>query len=509
MVFVMGVDIGTTGVKATVIDENGHIRSTWYHEYKLYHREPHLSELNPEEVWTAIKETIRCCIKRASIEPKEIKAISTAVLGEAFVPVDREGKPLYWSMTTFDARAVRQVEEWMELISPEEMFRITGQPLSPKIPIYTLHKILWIRENKPEVYSRTWKFLCWEEYFNYKLTGECVTDYTIASRTMLLDIRSKKWSRIILELADLSEDLLPEVAPSGTLIGEVSEKGAREVGLNRGTLVVTGGHDQPLGALGSGLLEEGVLMDATGTVECYGVVEDELVLKDEMRKQGYALHPYTLKNKYFLFGFTPTGGAALRWYRDNFALEEKRIAETKGKSVYDIIVEEASTVPPGALGLFFYPYLEGSGTPEWNRDVRGCFIGLTLAHGKKEMIKSILESLAFELRANIEVMKGYGIRIDEVRAIGGGAKSPYWLQLKADVTGLRITVPSARMETTSVGAGILAFLGIGMYSSAREAVNSMCRIVETYEPREGLSKQYENIYKKYLQIARIVRKIAF
>lgn len=501
----MGLDIGTTGSKAVIFDEQGQILSKEYAEYRLYHREPHFSELNPCEVWDSIKKVIRESVKKSSIDPKEIKAVSTAVLGEAFIPVDQQGRPLYWSMTTYDARAINQTIWWEENFGSESMFKITGQPLTRNMPIYTLQKIQWLKSNKPQIFAKTWKFLCWEDYFNFKLTGKAITDYTVACRTMCFDMVKRRWSDEILDIAALDESMLPEVKPSGHIVGEVTEKGAQEVGLNKGALVIVGGHDQPCGSLGAGIVEEGSLMDATGTVECYGVVQDSLVINDHMRRQGFAIHNYVIHDKYFMFGFTPTGGSILRWFRDNFGFEEKEEAKQRKVDEYDILTSKALKVKPGASNLFLFPYFEGSGTPTWDRRGRGTLIGLTLSHTKSDIIRAILESLAYELKLNIKTIESYDIKVKDVRAIGGGAKSSLWLQIKADITGKEILVPMTKMEATALGAAMLAAKGAGIYRDISEATKYMHRISERYTPKAENKKIYDKTYHKYMKLARILK----
>ena len=246
LVYLLGLDVGTTGCKSVIFSVDGEIISSAYEEYRLYHRRPNWSELNPDEVWKAIISTIRASVGNAKINPEEIIALSTCVLGEAFIPIDRDGNWLYWSMTTFDARAEKQTRWWEENFGAEEIYQITGQPLTSSMPIYTLQKIQWLKENEPSIYERTWKFLCWEDYINLKLCGKPVTDRSVATRTMMYDIKKKSWSDDILEAAKIDENLLPEVKLSGTPVGEITHKASEETGLAEGTLIVTGGHDLSL-----------------------------------------------------------------------------------------------------------------------------------------------------------------------------------------------------------------------------------------------------------------------
>ncbi|RJS84584.1 hypothetical protein CW706_03755 [Candidatus Bathyarchaeota archaeon] len=497
--YILGLDVGTTGCKSIIFSPDGRIVSSAYGEYKLYHRRIEWSELNPYETWNTAKETIRRSIENVRIRPEEIAALSTSVLGEAFIPVDEKGNPLYWSMTTFDARAVEQTRWWEEKFGADEIYRITGQPLTSSMPIYPLPKIQWLREYEPKVYEKTWKFLCWEEYVNMKLCGKPVTDFSVASRTMMFDITRKKWSGEILDVAGIDEDLLPEAAPSGVVIGHVSPKASEETGLSEETLIVTGGHDQPCGALGAGLVESGPAMDATGTVECIGVVLDRPVLNERLRRGGFAVHHYVIEDIYFLFGFNPTSGVILRWFRDNFAEGERMKADEKGVNVYEILMSLAAESPPGARGLFFLPYFEGSGTPTFNRKARGVILGLTLSHKKSDVLRAILEGLSYELRRNIEAIERNGTKISEVRAIGGGAQSDFWLQIKADITGRLIVAPKVT-EAASLGAAILAGVGSRVYESIKEAVRRIYAERAKFIPQTSNVEKYGGCYGLYKRI---------
>jgi len=504
--YILGLDVGTTGCKSVIFTSTGEIVSSAYGEYRLYHRRPEWSELNPEEVWNSIISTIRASIKNGRVDPKQIAAIGTTVLGEAFFPVDRDGRWLYWSMTTFDARAEEQTRWWEENFGADEMYRITGQPLTSSMPIYTLPKIQWLRENEPELYKKTWMFLCWEDYINLKLCGKPVTDYSIATRTMMFDIRRKVWSSEILEKAEIDESLLPEVQPSSTVVGEVSREAAEETGLSEGTLVVTGGHDQACGTLGAGITETGPAMDATGTVECITVIQKELTLTEKMRLQGFAVHCYVIDGKYFMLGFNPSGGVILRWFRDNFAEKDKEEAKKRGIDVYDLLTSEASKAPPGSIELFLLPYFEGSGTPTFNRKARGIFLGFTLAHSKKEVVRAILEGLTYELRNNIEAIEEHGTDITELRAIGGGAKSKFWLQLKADITRRRVVVPNVT-EAAAMGAAILAGVGAEVYKDAEDAVKTIYKEKESFTPTAETSRIYEKYYRLYKKLYGVFKNV--
>jgi len=494
--YLLGLDVGTTGCKSILFSPDGAIVSSAYGEYRLHHRRPDWSELDPEEVWRAVVATVRASVRGKGVDPRLISAVSMAVLGEAFLPVDRDGNWLHWSMTTFDARAVEETRWLEENLGAGEVYQVTGQPLTAAMPIYTLPKIMWLRENEPGVYGRASKFLCWEDYVNMRLCGRPVIDYSVATRTMLFDIRRKRWSRKILDAVGLDEGLLPEVSPSGRVVGEVTREAAAELGLAEGTPVVTGGHDQPCGALGAGVVEAGPAMDATGTTLCLGVLQPGLTLTEGMRLDGYAVHCYVTEDRYFMFGFNPSGGVALRWFRDTLAQREKEDAQKSGVDVYDLLTREAAEAQAGSTELFHLPYFEGSGNPTFNRRARGAFIGLTLAHGRREVIRSILEGVTYELRRIIESIEGHGVPLTELRAIGGGARSRLWLQIKANVTGKRVAAPSVT-EAAALGAAILAGVGAGTYGNAEEAVRRVYREREAFTPEKEPAELYDRYYRVY------------
>jgi len=296
------------------------------------------------------------------------------------------------------------------------------------------------------------------------------------------------------------------VQPSGTVVGEVSPEAAKETNLSEGTLVVTGGHDQPCGSLGTGITDTGPAMDATGTVECIAVIQKELILTERMRQQGFAVHCYVIDGKYFMLGFNPSGGVILRWFRDNFAEKDKEEAKKMGVDVYDLLTSEATKAPPGSIELFLLPYYEGSGTPTFNRKARGVFLGFTLAHSKREVVRAILEGLTYELRSNVEAIEEHGTEITELRAIGGGAKSKFWLQLKADITGRRVVVPNVT-EAAAMGAAILASVGAKIYGKAEEAVRAIYKEKETFMPIMETSNVYEKHYRLYKKLYRTFKNI--
>jgi len=430
---------------------------------------------------------------------RAIQAVSTSVLGEAFFLIDEHARPLCWSMTTFDARAAAQVAWWETNLGASEVYRRTGQPLAGDMPIYTLQKAQWLRENEPSIWAEAKRLVCWQDYVNLKLCGRPVMDYSLASRTMMFNIQRREWDSEILSLAGLDQGLLSDVVPSGTVVGEVSSASAAEMGLPRGALVVVGGHDQPCGALGVGLLGGGPVMDATGTVECVAAVQEALKLTEEMRLQSFSVQCHVAEDRYLAFGFNPSAGVILRWFRDNFGQVEKAEAESKRVDVYDLLIQQAEEAPEGSLGLTLLPFFEGSGSPRFKRDVSGALLGLTLAQGRREMIRAILEGITLELRNIVDALETHVGDVGELRAIGGAAKSRFWLQLKADMTGRRVILPEVQ-EAAALGAAILAGIGAGAYDGFEDAVRHVYVVRETFSPREKPASFYRQLYARYRKL---------
>lgn len=494
--FLLGLDVGTTGCRSLVFSTDGRVASSAYAEYPLYHRRLDWSELDPNLVWQAIVQVLRRSIEGLASGRRAIAAVSTSVLGEAFFPLDADGQPLYWSMTTFDARAIPEVKRWKESLGAREVYARTGQPLSEDMPIYTLQKAEWLKENEPQILAKAKRLVCWQDYVNLRLCGNPVMDYSLASRTMMFNIRHHRWDSEILQLARLEEAFLSDVVPAGTVVGEVSPLAAAETGLTRGTLVVAGGHDQPCGAFGVGVTRSGPAMDATGTVECAAAVQERLRLTEEMRLQSFSTQCHVVGGRYLVFGFNPSAGVVLRWFRDNFGQAEKAEAQLRGVDPYDLLVQEAQKAPPGSLGLVLLPFLEGSGSPSFRREARGALLGLTLAQGRGEVIRSLLEGVTFELRSILDSLESHVGAVTELRAIGGGAKSGFWLQLKGDITARKVVLPEVQ-ESAALGAALLAGIGAGVYPGFEEATESVYRTKHTFLPVEESASFYRAGYERY------------
>lgn len=487
----LGLDVGTTGCKAVVFDLDGTIKGYGFHEYDVICERPGWAEQDPDRVWTLTRQVIRQAVVQSGV--KDIKALSLSVQGDAVIPVDRNIRPLHNTLLGMDYRSKSQGEACARIFGDRELFNRTG--MRPH-PMNSLTKILWFKENTPEVYAGTYKFMTYADFILSKLGAEPVTDFTMASRTMAFDLVEGKWSDSILGGLDIDMSLLSKAVPSGEVVGELPAALAEEFGLPRGVLLVTGGHDQPCAALGAGVVTENIAIDSHGTAEVVSTAFTRPMLNDAMYNSFYPCYCHAKKGMYFTFSLNHIGGILFKWYRDNLGHAEVAEAERLGKGAYQLMEEKAPTGPSPVLVL---PHFNGSGTPWCDLESKGAILGLTMATTRHDIVKGILDSLTYELRINIETLRKAGVAIDELRSVGGGAKSPIWLQIKADVTGCRVATLKVR-EAACLGAALLAGTAAGGYASLDEGVARTVALKDVYEPKSDAAKLYDEKYQIYKDV---------
>lgn len=487
----LGLDIGTTGCKAVVFNEAGQEMARGYREYPLSYPRAGWVEISPELIWQSACQVMQEVNSRVSVDP--VRALAISCQGEAVLPIAADGTPLYNFLITFDNRTLPQAAWWAEELGAARIFAITGMPLHP---MYSLNKIMWLRVQEPAIAERTWKFLCVEDYLLYRLCGETVTDPSLAARTMALDIRTRDWSEVMLGHAGISREVLPTILPSGSAVGTVMLSACRETGLPSGTLLATGGHDQPCGALGAGAVRPGMAINATGTSDVLCPAIAQPLLNEAMRESNYCCYPHTSEKCYCSIAFNLTGGLLLRWYRDTLCAEEVREARASGQDPYELIL---SRMAPHPASAFFLPHFVGAGTPYLDPQSRGALVGLTLDTDKPALTRAVIDSTNYEMKLNIERMEAAGIALSELRAIGGGAKSAAWLQMKADVFNKPVAVVQTT-EAAALGAAILAGKAAGIFLSAGEAAEHLSYPTKTYFPDPRQQEQYQLRYAQYRRI---------
>lgn len=510
----LGLDIGTSGCKATIVDFDGNITGQAYKEYSLVTPLPGWQEIDPELVWRSAKEVI---VKTAN-KSNSIEAISVSSFGEAVIPVGYKGNTLHNSMIYIDSRGQEQASYLKDNLGLDKILGITGAAVHP---MYSICKIMWLKQNMPEIYKNTWKFFLFADFILFKLGAKPHTDYSLAARTMAFDVINKKWSQEILDCAGVAEEKFGEPVQSGTIVGTITKSIAEELSLNEGVLLVAGGHDQPCTALGAGVIKNDLAVDGLGTAECITAAFDHPVISDSMASSSFACVPHVIKDMYVTYAFTFTSGSMLKWYRDNFGQIFKEEAVRTGVNIYDLLIEKALKIngkspvlekenaPENvqenmqenikAADLFVLPHFAGAATPYMDTAAKGAIVGLDIDTKGEDIIKAILEGITFEMMVNVERLAKSGVKIDELRVVGGLAKSDLYLQLKADIMGKKVTTLEVS-EAGTIGVVILAGTACGAFKSIEDAVSKLVKKKKEYFPDSNLHEIYKKKFETYKRI---------
>ena len=493
----LGLDIGTTGCKAVVFSESGTELSSCYEEYPLLVPQSDYCEIEPGVVWEAVQRVISHSAGEAG-RSDPVRAVGISTLGDSVTPLDSNGDPLYNTVVgAADVRAVGQAH-WIEKrMSREELFTLTGAPLHAYC---TIPKVLWFREHLPEVFEQCQRFTGWQEIVHRRLGCAPAMDFSLASRTMLMDISNNTVAKLLLDLCGLDRELFYPLSHSSHVVGELDAQKAASLGLMVGAKIVTGGFDQACCALGAGVLGKGAAALSLGTLEAVTAVYDTPSLDRKLLEGNYGCNFHVWEGFYITFGYLTTAGAVLRWYRDTFGTIEMGEAARKGLDPYEVMID---STPDRPSDLFVLPYFTGTGTPWLDPDARGAIFGLSLDTDRSQIVKGILDGICYEIRLNIERMREAGISINRLRAVGGGAKSERWMQLKADIIGIPVEVTRIR-EAGCLGAAVLAGKGIGVFNRIDD-VEEITHVVTVFEPREAQVASYNDRFGRYMELREKVR----
>ncbi|MHB1294342.1 MAG: xylulokinase [Anaerolineae bacterium] len=491
MRYLIGLDVGTSGTKTLLVDENGAIVASATEEYPMYTPRPRWAEQDPEDWWQAAVVSIRRAMSLGSARDEDIVGIGLTGQMHGMVLLDAEGNVLRPCIMWNDQRTAAQCEWIMNTIGRERFLALTA---NPALPGFTAPKIIWTRENEPDVYARTAHVLLPKDYIRFRLTGEYATEVSDASGTVLLNVGERAWSDEVLEALDIPAAWMPRCVESKEITGTVTAEIAKLTGLRPGTLVVGGGGDQAASAVGSGIVEPGLVSVTMGTSGVVFAYTDQPSRDPQGRLHTFC---HAVPGKWHVMGVTLSAGGSFRWLRDTLGLMEKNIATLSGVDPYEILTAEAANAPVGSEGLIFLPYLTGERTPYPDPNARGAFFGLTLRHDKRHMVRSVLEGVAYSLRDALELLREMNVPIQQVRATGGGARSLVWRQVLADVFGTELVTVNVT-DGSAYGAALLAGVGTGIYASVPEACARTVRIVDRIEPigaNQALYNEYYPVYR--------------
>jgi xylulokinase len=493
MNYFIGIDIGTTGAKAVLMNVNGVVISTATNEYPMFTPHPLWAEQNPDDWWKAAYRSIQNVVAQSKINASDVKGIGLTGQMHGLVTLGKGGKILYPCIMWNDQRTSNECKEITEKIGFNNLLSITGNQV---LPGFTAPKIIWLRKNKPEVYSKINKVLLPKDYIRFKLTNEFFSDVSDASGTSLLNVKERKWSQEILSKLEIPIEWLPEVVESISQTGSITKQVSDLTGLIEGTPVFAGGGDQAAGGIGAGAVKEGIVSIVLGTSGVVFTHSDNYRIEPEGKLHAFC---HSVPNRWHLMGVTLSAAGSFRWYRDSFAQLEKSRAEQTGKDVYDILTSQAETVQSGSEGLFFLPYLTGERTPHPDPNAKGAFIGLNVRHTKAHLTRSVLEGVAYSLRDCYELISNLGIKAESIIVSGGGAKSKLWRSIVADVFNAEINTLTCT-EGAPYGAAILAAVGSGNYKNVNEACEKMLKVDSRIEPDKKRVEIYNDFYSLYKQL---------
>jgi xylulokinase len=505
----LGLDIGSTGTKGIVFREDGKVIAEAHREYPMRFPKPGWVEIDANSMWDKVLDLImELNAKLASKSPAglakgsvhdPVTALSVSTFGEAFTPVDKTGRILSDTIYPLDSRGTDELARVMEDFGEDYLYETTG--VVPSY-LYSLSKLIWVKDHAPDVYGKADKFLFNEDMLFRRLgLADTKVSYSLSSRTMFFDLKEKSWSSKILDRYGIAPDRFSPPAPSGEIVGEIPKKKGAELGFVKPVILVSGGHDQPCAALGAGSVREGTAADGVGTVECIIPAFEGIRMNDRMKKNGFCCEPGALSGWYVTLAYNMTAGSVLGWFRNTIGFQVERRSKQEGADFYDYAFSRMVYKPSK---VHAFPYFGASGTPHFHPRALGAFVGLSLGTEGRELLQSMIEGLTFEMKYNLELLGESGIRTSELRAIGGGAKSDFWLQLKANLLG----IPIYRMEVEEAGclaAIMLAGVATSVFPSCAEAADRFAKIKREFHPKRDNLDLYLAKYEKYKKMYALIK----
>lgn len=485
--YILAHDLGTTGNKATLYDRDGNLVGSAFFGYETVYEHTGWAEQNPEDWWAAVCATTHKLLAETRVKGDAIACITFSGQMQGVVALDNKARPLRSAIIWADQRSTEQVKRLGERIDARDVYRITGHRLSAA---YSLHKILWIRDNQPDIFRQTYQFVHAKDAMVARLTGVFATEPSDASGMNLYDLEGGEWSATILQAAELDAEKLPKLVRSVDVVGEVLPQAAEEVGIPAGTPVVMGGGDGACASVGAGSVREGVAYSYVGSSAWVATASRQPIYDPDYRTFTFG---HVVPGLFIPMGTMQAAGAAYQWTRDQLSPLEKQMAGALGVSSYALMNTVAAESPPGANGVIFLPYLLGERAPRWNPKARAAFIGLTIRHTRADMMRAVLEGVAMNLCAILDALRKQGTHIAAIRAIGGGMRGGLWTQIMADLYGLPMQRLAVLEEATSMGAAVIGGVGVGLYPDFTIA-ERMNPITNTTLPNPAHRAVYDAVY---------------
>lgn len=497
----LGIDAGTSGIKALIMDDTGAVRGIGYHECDLITPHPGWVEQDPNDWWDACCVAVKQAVQKSGCG-KDIVGIGFSGQMQGSTLVDKSGKPIGNCMIWLDQRSSQEVAEIKEMLSTKETLGITANYC---LNSFWAPKLLWLKKNRPQEFEHIYKVMFTKDYLRYMMTGEIATEVSDASLTFLMDVPARKWSDTMFDKLGIPKSIVPErLAESAEVVGHLKHDIAQDWGLNSNIPVVAGGGDQPAGGVGTGVVRSGTIGATIGTSGVVFGCTDQPFIDTKERATFSMAH--SVPDKWCYLGLVLTAGASFKWLRDNIFADKKVLMAKEGKDVYDYMTELAAGVPAGSEGLTFLPYLNGEKTPHDDENARGVFFGLSYRHGMGDICRSVMEGVTFAMRDTIEICRELGFDVTEVRANGGGAKSSLWRQMQADIYNANLVTMNME-EGPAGGAAIMAAVGAGHFDSVEQGCNALLKVTSVTEPIAKNVAVYEEYYQTYRELYPALKSI--
>ncbi len=502
MAYVMGIDVGTTGTRAVIVRPDGHVvgAATGDHQ-PMRMPKPGWAEQDPEDWWQATLVAVRGALEQASLKGSDIAAVGFSGQMHGVVLLDKARTVLRPSLIWCDQRSQAQCDWITEKVGADRLIQYAS---NPALTGFSAPKLLWVRDNEPQLFDRAAHFLLPKDFVRFRLTGEFASDVSDASGTLLFDVTHRRWSKELLAELDVDANLLPRVFESPEITGQITRETAVLTGLSAGTPVVAGAGDQAASAVGNGIVLPGLTSATLGTSGVIFTYTEAPKLDPRGRIHTFC---HAVPGKWHVMGVTQGAGLSLRWFRDNFGATEAWLAQHTDVDPYELIIKQAEKIPPGSDSLLWLPYLMGERTPHLDAEARGMWFGLTASHTRAHAIRSILEGVAFSLRDSLEIFRELDIPVEQIRLSGGGSRSFLWRQIQADIYGKEV-VTLRTSEGSALGAALLAGVGAGIYASVEESAREAIQVKEQMAPRPDHAAAYDQYYQVYRRLYPAVQELS-
>ena len=493
MKYILGIDLGTSGTKTVLFSQTGEAVASETVEYPLYQPQNGWAEQEPQDWWNAALATIKSVVKNGNVPQEDIVGLGISGQMHGLVMLGENNEVLRPSIIWCDQRTAKECDEITERVGKERLIEITA---NPALTGFTASKILWVRNNQPEIYKKCRKILLPKDYLRYMLTGVFATEVSDAAGMQLLDIKNRCWSDEVLEKLEIDKDLLADCYESVQVTGNITKEIAGLTGLSENTIVVGGAGDNAAAAIGTGVVADNKAFTTIGTS---GVVYAH-TSKMAIDKSG-RVHTFcsAVPGEWLVMGVTQGAGLSLKWFRDNFCISEMETAKNMGVDPYYLMDKEAEAVPIGSNKLIYLPYLMGERTPHLDPDCRGVFFGLSAMHGKMEMLRAVMEGVSFSLNDCMGILNGMDIKINDMNVCGGGGTSKIWRQMLADMYECPVKTVASK-EGPALGVAILAAVGAGLYKTVQEACYAIIKTNTEQQPIKENTAEYKKYYPLFKKL---------